>query len=209
MVKIILFVAVVFFSVLGVLMAANQPKSTLNLPDLSLSTSPTIIPSDEPNPSLTPPSTDSASVTPQTTPIQAKGAVITTSKGNIEVTFYPQEAPKTVENFLSKAQSGFYKNLTFHRVEDWVIQGGDPLGNGTGGGKMLTELNDKPFVVGSLGVARGPDIKVSNDAQFFITKKDSSHLNGQYTNFGMVTKGMDVVEKIAIGDKILGIQILQ
>lgn len=208
MVKIILFVAIVFFTVLGVLMAVNQPSTTPTLPDISLSTSPTVIPSGEPNPSLTPPSTNSASVTPATAP-QAKGAVITTSKGDIEVAFYLQDAPKTVENFLSKAQSGFYKNLTFHRVEDWVVQGGDPLGNGTGGGNMPVEFNNKPFVVGSLGVASRGDGKVQNDAQFFITKKDSSHLNGQYTNFGMVTKGMDVVEKIAIGDKILGIQILQ
>ena len=92
-------------------------------------------------------------------------------------------------------------------MEDWVIQGGDPLGNGTGGGKMQTELNNKPFIVGSLGVARGQDINVSNDAQFFITKKESSWLDGQYTNFGIVEKGMDVVEKIQIGDKILGITI--
>ena len=128
-----------------------------------------------------------------------------TSKGDIELTLYPKEAPTAVNNFLIKAQNGFYANTTFHRVEDWVIQGGDPLGNGTGGGKMPTELNTKPFVIGSLGVARGQDIKISNDAQFFITKTDASWLNSQYTNFGIVTKGMDVVQKIEIGDKILGI----
>lgn len=98
-------------------------------------------------------------------------------------------------------------NLIFHRVEDWAIQGGNPDGNGTGGGKMATELNSKPFVVGSLGVARGGDINVFNDAQFFITKTDASWLNGQYTNFGIVTGGMDVVSKIEIGDKILDIQL--
>lgn len=197
MTKIILFVAVVFFSVLGVLIFSNQTTSTPpKFPDLT-SLTPTPIPTQQENPVVTPEQ------------LQAKSVVISTSKGDIELTLYSQEAPKTVANFLAKAQSGFYKDLTFHRVEDWVIQGGDPKGNGTGGGQMPTELNDKPFVVGSLGVARGPDIKISNDAQFFITKKDSPHLNGQYTNFGMVTKGMDVVEKIAIGDKILGVQILQ
>jgi len=134
-----------------------------------------------------------------------KTAVIKTEKGDITLTLYPTDAPKTVSNFIGKAKSGFYKNLTFHRVEDWVIQGGDPDGNGTGGGEMPTELNDKPFIIGSLGVAKGPDIKISNDAQFFITKKDSPILNGKYTNFGIVTNGMDVVKKIQIGDKILGI----
>ena len=112
-----------------------------------------------------------------------------------------------IKNFINKSQSGFYKDLTFHRVEDWVVQGGDPQGNGTGGGQMLTESNQLPFVDGSLGVARGPDPRISNDAQFFITKGTASHLDGQYTNFGIVTSGMDVVNKIQIGDKILGITV--
>lgn len=132
-------------------------------------------------------------------------ATIQTSKGTIELELYEDKAPGTVANFVKKAKEGFYKNLTFHRVEDWVIQGGDPLGNGTGGGKMPTELNDVPFVAGSLGVARGGDIKVSNDSQFFICTTDCNWLTGQYTNFGKVTKGMDIVKKIAINDKILGV----
>ncbi|MBI2074492.1 MAG: peptidylprolyl isomerase [Candidatus Levybacteria bacterium] len=132
-------------------------------------------------------------------------AIIKTSKGDITLALYSNDAPKTVTNFIQKAKSGFYNNLTFHRVEDWVAQGGDPKSNGTGGETMPTELNNKPFVIGSLGVARGGDINVSNDAQFFITKKDASWLNGQYTNFGMVTNGMDVVSKLEIGDKILEI----
>jgi peptidyl-prolyl cis-trans isomerase B (cyclophilin B) len=147
----------------------------------------------------------SATPVPSDTTQQANTAIIKTEKGDITLSLYPNDAPKTVANFITKAKSGFYNNLTFHRVEDWVIQGGDPLGNGTGGGNMPTELNNKPFVVGSLGVARGPDIKVSNDAQFFITKTDASWLNSQYTNFGIVTNAMDVVKKIEIGDKILQI----
>jgi cyclophilin family peptidyl-prolyl cis-trans isomerase len=135
----------------------------------------------------------------------AQKAVIKTEKGDITLTLYPTDAPKTVANFIEKAKSGFYKNLTFHRVEDWVVQGGDPLGTGTGGGDMPTELNNKPFVVGSLGVARGGNIKISNDSQFFIATTDASWLNSQYTNFGIVTNGMDVVKKIEIGDKILEI----
>lgn len=132
-------------------------------------------------------------------------AVIKTTKGDIEILLSTRDAPRTVANFLDKSERGFYKNLTFHRVEDWVVQGGDPDGNGTGGGLMQTELNNLQFVPGSLGVARGGDIRVSNDSQFFITKTESPHLNQQYTNFGIVTNGMDVVNKIAIGDKILGI----
>lgn len=134
-------------------------------------------------------------------------ATIKTSKGDIYVTLFGDKAEMTVRNFITKATSGYYNGLIYHRVEDWVIQGGDPLGNGTGGGQMPTEINDEPFVIGSLGVARGPNPQISNDSQFFITKTDASHLDKQYTNFGIVTKGMDVVNKIAIGDKILGITI--
>jgi cyclophilin family peptidyl-prolyl cis-trans isomerase len=138
---------------------------------------------------------------------EANLAIIKTSKGEIELTLYPKDAPKTVANFLAKAKSGFYDNLIFHRVEDWVIQGGDPSGNGTGGGNMPVEFNNKPFVIGAVGVASRGDGRTQNDAQFFIVKTDAQFLNGKYTNFGIVTKGMDVVNKVAIGDKILGIVI--
>lgn len=134
-------------------------------------------------------------------------ASIETSKGTIEVELFPEKAPGTVKNFTDKAASGYYKGLTFHRVEDWVIQGGDPVGNGTGGGQMPTELSDEPFIDGSLGVARGGDIKVSNDSQFFICTTDCGWLTGQYTNFGKVVKGMDVAKKMAIGDKIISISV--
>lgn len=146
-------------------------------------------------------------INPMSTKTNSQTAKIITTKGTIVLSLYPKDAPNTVANFVKKAKSGFYNNLTFHRVEDWVIQGGDPKGDGTGGGNIPTELNDKPFLVGSLGVARGGDIKVSNDSQFFIDKKDATWLNKQYTNFGIVTKGMDVVNKIEIGDKILSITI--
>lgn len=134
-------------------------------------------------------------------------AILKTSKGNIEMTLFGEYAPRTVKNFVSKAEGGYYKDLLFHRVEDWVIQGGDPKGNGTGGGLMQTELNKLHFEEGSLGVARGGDIRISNDSQFFITKSDAAWLDGSYTNFGIVTSGMDVVKKMEIGDKILGIEI--
>jgi peptidyl-prolyl cis-trans isomerase B (cyclophilin B) len=165
-------------------------------------------PSISPAPSSNP--TQTMNIVPSETSVPSSQtenitATIKTSRGDIELTLYPKDAPNTVNNFLAKAKSGFYADKIFHRVEDWVIQGGDPLGNGTGGGDIPTELNNKPFVAGALGVARAGDIKVSNDSQFFITKTDSQFLNNQYTNFGIVTKGIDVVNKIQIGDKILEI----
>lgn len=181
--------------------SASKPatENLATLPTLS-QTSPTI-------PAVTTvKQTTPSQVSPtQTTRVISK-ATIATSKGNIVVTFFP-EAQNTVKNFVTKAESNFYNNLTFHRVEDWVVQGGDPAGDGTGGGNIPIEFNNKPFVVGSLGIASRGDGKVQNDAQFFIVKTDASWLNGQYTNFGQVIDGMDVVEKIAIGDKILKITV--
>lgn len=142
-----------------------------------------------------------------TTPAATTKAVIKTSRGSIEISLNSSAAPKTVANFIAKAKAGFYNGLTFHRVEDWVVQGGDPKGDGTGGGNQPTELSSQPFVIGAVGIARGGDIQVSNDAQFFIVKKDSQFLNNQYTYFGLVTNGMDVVNATQIGDKIDSITI--
>lgn len=136
-----------------------------------------------------------------------KTAVIKTAKGDIEFELFSDVAPKTVENFIKKASEDYYKGLIFHRVEDWVIQGGDPDGNGTGGGEQATELSDKQFKEGSVGVARGGDINVSNDSQFFICTADCNWLTGQYTIFGQVTSGIDIAKKIEIGDKIESIEI--
>ncbi len=201
--KFIGFMVLVFLGLFVIVVFNNkqmQNKQTSQNIDLNDFSKPTSLPS--PTPIAVDANNPSTSTSAQTI---TNNVIIKTSKGDIELALYDKDAPNTVANFISKAKSGFYNNLTFHRVEDWVIQGGDPMRNGTGGDKMATELNNKPFVVGSLGVARGADIKVSNDAQFFITKKDSQFLNGQYTNFGIVVKGMDVVSKIQIGDKILGI----
>ncbi len=134
-------------------------------------------------------------------------AVIKTSKGDITLLLYGEDAPYTVANFIKKAQDGYYNNLIFHRVEDWVIQGGDPKGDGTGGGSMPVEFNNHSFTQGALGVASRGDGITQNDSQFFITKSDATYLDHQYTNFGYVTEGMDIVNKIAIGDKILSITI--
>jgi len=136
--------------------------------------------------------------------------IIETTKGRIVLQLFTDPSAHvagTILNFAQKAQAGYFNNLTFHRVEDWVIQGGDPQGTGMGGGDMTSEYNNIPFVAGSLGVARSTDPATNNDSQFFITKKDSPHLTGQYTNWGRVTEGMDVVSQIAVGDKITSITI--
>ena len=127
--------------------------------------------------------------------------------GSFTFTLRPDKAPQTVDRFAGKVNSGFYNNLTFHRVEDWVVQGGDPKGTGTGGDRVPSEYNDLSFKLGAVGIARGQDPAFNNDSQWFIVKKDSTFLDKQYTNFGQVTAGMDVVAGIKIGDKIKSIKI--
>jgi len=170
------------------------------VPQTQIQTNQPVVNQNVPKGSIPPPTPTPRQITASTE------AVLKTSKGNITLSFYPTETPNTVLNFLNRALNGFYNNLTFHRVEDWVVQGGDPLGNGTGGNSnMPVEFTNRPFIVGSLGVASRGDGKTQNDAQFFITKKESPWLNTKYTNFGMVKTGMDVVNNLQIGDKILGI----
>lgn len=118
---------------------------------------------------------------------------------------YPDKAPNTVNNFISLVKSGFYDGLTFHRViEGFMIQGGCPKGNGTGGPgycikgefKANGVKNDLKHERGVLSMARAMDPN-SAGSQFFIMHETSPHLDGQYAAFGKVTKGMDVVDKIA------------
>jgi len=149
--------------------------------------------------------TTTATPTPSAKATQA--TVELAKGGSFTFTLRPDKAPQTVERFAGKARSGFYDNLTFHRVEDWVVQGGDPKGTGTGGDRVPSEYNDLSFKLGAAGIARGQDPAFNNDSQFFIVKKDSTFLDKQYTNFGQVTAGMDVVAGIKIGDKIKTIRI--
>ncbi len=134
------------------------------------------------------------------------GAILKTNRGDIEVKFYNQDAPKTVKNFLKLSQEGFYDNTRFHRViEDFMIQGGDPLskeldkknmwGMGGPGYKFEDEINSHKLVKGSLAMANsGLD---TNGSQFFIvTTEETPWLDGKHTNFGEVVSGMDVVEEI-------------
>jgi len=149
-----------------------------------------------------PTSTPGGSAKPAT-----KATVELAKGGSFTIALRPDKAPQTVERFAGKARSGFYNNLIFHRVEDWVVQGGDPLGTGTGGGKVPSEYNDLTFALGAVGIARGPDPAINNDSQWFVVKKESSFLDKQYTNFGLVTSGMDVVNGVKIGDKIKSITV--
>jgi cyclophilin family peptidyl-prolyl cis-trans isomerase len=132
--------------------------------------------------------------------LKNKKAVIETNKGVIEFEVY-SEATKAATNFISLANDGFYDGLTFHRVvPGFVIQGGDPIGNGTGGPgyKFSDEPVTKKYLKGIVAMANsGPN---TNGSQFFIMLDDNPDLPPNYTIFGKVTKGQDVVNKIAVGD---------
>lgn len=131
-------------------------------------------------------------------------ALVETSKGNFKIQLFSDPATKgTVKNFTDKVGSGYFNDKTFHRVEDWVIQGGDPLGTGSGGGDIPGEYSQHSFVNGAVGMASTASHAAKvNDSQWFVVKKDSKFLDNNYDIFGQVIEGMDVVNKIAIGDKM-------
>jgi cyclophilin family peptidyl-prolyl cis-trans isomerase len=141
-----------------------------------------------------------------------QSAVITMDKGGeIKIDFFPDDAPKTVENFTTLAKKGFYDGLVFHRVEPgFVVQGGDPSGNGTGGPgyKIKAEFNKQRHVRGAVAMARTQDPD-SAGSQFYITLAPAHFLDGKYTVFGIVTSGMDVVDKIKVGDKMKSVKIVE
>lgn len=141
--------------------------------------------------------------------METQNVTISTDQGDIELELYPEKMPVTVENFLKLTKDGFYNGLTFHRVEHWVIQGGDPKGNGTGGPGWTIKLETHPEIPnkrGALAMARSahPD---SAGSQFYILKTDADWLNGEYAVFGNVTSGMDIVDGLKIGDKMKEITI--
>ncbi|MFC0276128.1 peptidylprolyl isomerase [Enterococcus devriesei] len=155
---------------------------------------------------------------------------LVTTEGNVKIKLFPKQAPKAVENFVKHAKDGYYKDTPFHRViKDFMIQGGDPKGDGTGGESIWkkgfkTETSNQLYNIrGALSMARA-ESRSSNGSQFFIVtnKEDVSdglaiqyypekiidaykkggapQLDGEYTVFGQVTEGMDVVDKIADGE---------
>jgi len=205
----------------------NAPKTN------SLSTTPTATPKTENIfPSFSP-------AIEQKTNMQTIGqyAVIETDRGKIKLELYPADAPKTVANFVNLINKGFYNGLGFHRViSDFMIQGGDPKGNGTGGpgyafedeinpwslglseetiksyeaqGYQYTRnLTSHKMVPGALAMANaGPN---TNGSQFFIvTQQDQPHLDGKHTVFGQVAEGMDIVRKIQQGDIMKKVTIIK
>lgn len=140
--------------------------------------------------------------------------IIHTEKGDMFVEFYDKETPGTVANFVKLSKSGFYDGLTFHRViPGFVIQGGCPLGNSTGGPgytiKCETSGGKQYHDRGVLSMAhRGKD---TGGSQFFIccNRENTAHLDGVHTCFGRVVEGLDVIDKIRQGDKIIKIDIIE
>lgn len=130
-------------------------------------------------------------------------AEMNTNRGTIKIELYPEHAPKTVNNFVFLSNEGFYDGVSFHRViPNFVIQGGDPSGTGSGGPgyRFEDETAGNPLVheTGVISMANsGPD---TNGSQFFITHSPQPHLNGRHTVFGRVVEGMDVVNAIRQGD---------
>ena len=135
---------------------------------------------------------------------------IETSRGDIELELYSEYAPKTVNNFVFLTKQGFYDGVILHRViNDFMIQGGDPTGTGTGGPgyKFEDEVDGNPLVhdTGVISMANsGPS---TNGSQFFITHSPQPHLNGNHTVFGKVVEGQDIVDKIKQGDSMVSVKV--
>ena len=144
-------------------------------------------------------------------PLKDIRVVMHTEKGDIEATLFASKTPITVANFLNLAQKRFYNGLTFHRViPDFMIQGGDPDGVGTGGpGYKFSDEFDPTLRFDKAGIwamaNAGPG---TNGSQFFITHVPTPHLNDKHTIFGQTTKGQDIVNAIQKGDKIKSIDVL-
>lgn len=137
-----------------------------------------------------------------------KTATIETEHGTMTLELFDTDAPKTVANFEKLANEGFYNGLTFHRViNDFMIQGGCPQGTGTGGPgyKIPCEINSNKHLRGSLSMAHaGPN---TGGSQFFICHSPQPHLDGKHTVFGRVTQGVEIVDKVRQGDKMLKVAV--
>jgi peptidyl-prolyl cis-trans isomerase B (cyclophilin B) len=151
-------------------------------------------------------------------PKAARQAVITLDKGGeIVIELFPTDAPRHVENFARLAAGGFYDGHRFHRVEDWVVQVGDPqsktlpmdhpgMGTGGPGYTIKAEFNQRQHERGVVGMARAGDPD-SGGSQFYILRKPARRLDGQYTVFGRVTRGMEVVDGLRQGDRVKSVKI--
>ncbi len=153
---------------------------------------------------------------PKTSQVEAGkkySAILKTDKGEINIDLFADKAPLGVTNFIQLAKGGFYDGLNFHRVvPNFVVQGGDPQGNGTGGPGYTVPAEIGPkHIKGAVAWARtGDEVNPeqrSSGSQFYITLEATPFLDGAYSVFGQTTSGMEVVEKIQMGDKIQGIEI--
>jgi peptidyl-prolyl cis-trans isomerase B (cyclophilin B) len=143
-------------------------------------------------------------------PSKTYKATVATDRGDIVLELYPKHAPKTVNNFVFLAEQGFYDGIVFHRViNNFMIQGGDPTGSGSGGPgyKFEDETRGNPLKheTGVISMANaGPN---TNGSQFFITHSPQPHLDGRHTVFGKVIEGQDVVDAIRQGDKMVKVTV--
>lgn len=141
-------------------------------------------------------------------------AIIKTNKGEMKVTFYEKDAPNTVANFVKLSKDGYYDGLTWHRVlPDFVIQGGCPKGNGTGGPGYAIDCEldgeNQYHDRGVLSMAHAG--RNTGGSQFFVchSRTNTAHLDRNHTCFGKVVEGLDVIDKIKVGDSIDKIEILE
>lgn len=142
-------------------------------------------------------------------PMHPFAVIVMEKGGEIRIELFPEDAPRTVESIIALSKKGFYDGLTFHRVvKGFVAQGGDPKGDGTGGPgyTLKAEFNQRKHVRGAVAMARSahPD---SAGSQFYICFAPTPHLDGQYTVFGQVVRGMEVVDLIQVGDRMKTIRI--
>jgi cyclophilin family peptidyl-prolyl cis-trans isomerase len=150
-----------------------------------------------------------AEARPARDPKKAMVAVVTTEKGVIKFVLMDQKAPITVANFVKLADSGFYNGLVFHRVvPGFVVQGGDPAGNGSGGPgwSIKGEFTDLPHLKGAVAMARTNDPD-SAGSQFYFCLEATPFLNGKYAVFGYVLEGMEVVSSLQVGDRMRDVKI--
>ena len=153
--------------------------------------------------------TNSAQMQVDSSGLSKTKAILKTVHGNIVFKFYPNKAPNTVTRISELISKGFYDGLIFHRVvPNFVIQGGDPTATGTGGSgqRLKAEFNDIQHIKGTVAMARAQD-KDSADSQFYIALTNLPHLDRNYTVFGQVIEGLEILEKVQQGDKMLSLSL--
>jgi cyclophilin family peptidyl-prolyl cis-trans isomerase len=192
------------------LYSRNFTQNNTESQNIKINTSESPLPSGE-SPSSSPsPELNSTNSQPDLT-IDGNGlskatVILKTNEGIIKFKFYTQDAPKTAARMVELINQGFYNGLSFHRVvPGFVIQGGDPQGNGTGGSgqKLPAEFNNRHHIEGAVAMARTEGDPNSADSQFYISLGVHPHLDHNYTVFGQVIEGMDIAKQIKVGDKII------